>query len=72
MGYFGISMDDTGYVFVPDKYKFLISTIRFDIELSASAVRMDLCNATCTFTFTDVPRQGMNSLDKQFFMTSLL
>ena len=20
MGYFGISMDDTGYVFVPDKY----------------------------------------------------
>ena len=31
-GYFGISMDDTGYVFVPDKYRFMISTIRFDLN----------------------------------------
>ena len=34
MGYFGISMDDTGYVFVPDKYRFMILTIRFDIVCS--------------------------------------
>ena len=60
-GYFGISMDDTGYVFVPDKYRFMISTIRFDLNwCSALAVRMDLCNATFTYTCTDAPRQGVN------------
>ena len=59
-GYFGISMDDTGYVFVPDKYRFMKSTIRFELVFSALAVRMDLCNATFTYTCTDAPRQGVN------------